>query len=210
MIYQRKLIVQPEITGDLLKLFFITDGLADASGYDGDRGIGTELTKSVFRINEMNCIGMIVDLSHVSKNVVIDVLGESPKKGRNGSLAHMLFAHTTHPRNVTDEVLRLVKEHMALVMINFVPDFVSCKAGKNKNRLPDPVPEGAIMEKVVEHIRHVGQLIGYDSVGISADFACILSTPEGLDDAGEDCREEFVPSYFFVYIYKDLIHRLLS
>ena len=41
-------------------------------------------------------------------------------------------------------------------MINFVPDFVSCKAGNNKNGLPDPVPEGATMEKVVEHIRHQG------------------------------------------------------
>jgi hypothetical protein len=185
LIYQRKLIVQPEITGDLLlKLLFIIDGLADASGDDGDRGIGTELTKSVFRINEMNRMGMIVDLSHVSKNVVIDVLGGSPEKGWNGSLAPPIFSHSfayalcPHPRNVTDEVLRLVKEHGALVMINFVPDFVSCKAGNNKNGLPDPVPEGATMEKVVEHIRHVGQLIGYD---------------EGLDDASEGCREEFAP-----------------
>jgi hypothetical protein len=73
--------VQPEITGHLLKLLFITDGLADASGDDGDCGIGAELTKSVLRINEMNRMGMIVDLSHVSKNVVIDVLGGSPQKG---------------------------------------------------------------------------------------------------------------------------------
>jgi membrane dipeptidase len=56
-----------------------------------------------------------------------------------------------------------------------------------------PVPEGTTMEKVVEHIRHVGQLIGYDYVGISADFAGIPSTPEGLDDASEGCREEFAP-----------------
>ena len=78
-------------------------------------------------------------------------------------------------------------------MINFVPDFVLCKAGNNKNGLPDPVPEGATMEKVLEHIRHVGQLIGYDYVGISADFAGIPSTPEGLDDTSEGCREEFAP-----------------
>jgi membrane dipeptidase len=174
--------------------------LADASGDDGDRGIGTELTKSVFRINEMNCIGMIVDLPHVSKNVVvIDVLGGSPEKGWNGSLAPLIFSHSfayalcPHPRNVTDEVLRLVKEHGALVMITFVPDFVSCKAGNNKNGLPDPVPEGATMEKVVEHIRHVGQLIGYDYVSISANSAGIPSTAEELDDASEGCRKEFAP-----------------
>ena len=95
LIYQRKLIVQPEITGDLLlKRFSIIDDLADASGDDGDRGIGTELTESVFRINEMNRMGMIVDLSHVSKNVVIDVLGGSPEKGWNGSLAPPIFSHS--------------------------------------------------------------------------------------------------------------------
>ena len=65
-------------------------------------------------------------------------------------------------------------------MINFVPDFVSCKAGNNKNGLPEPVPEGAMMEKVVEHIRHVGQLIGRDYVDISADFVGIPSMPEGI------------------------------
>ena len=45
----------------------------------------------------------------------------------------------------------------------------------------------------MEHIRHVGQLIGYDYVGISANFAGIPSTPEGLDDTSEGCREEFAP-----------------
>lgn len=195
LIYQRKLIVQPEITGDL-KLLFVIDGLADATGDDGDRGMGAELTKSVFRINEMNRMGMIVDLSHVSKNVVIDVLGGSPEKGWNGSLAPPMFSHSfayalfPHPHNVMDEVLRLVKEHGALVMINFVPDFVLRKAGNNKIRLPDPIPEGATMEKVVVHIRHVGQLIGYYYVGISADFAGVPSTPEGLDNASEGCRKE--------------------
>ena len=59
--------------------------------------------------------------------------------------------------------------------------------------LPDPVPEITTMEKAVEHIRHVGQLISYDCVSISADFAGIPSTPEGLDDASEGCREEFAP-----------------
>lgn len=89
-------------------------------------------------------MGMVVDLSHVSKNVVIDVLGGSPEKGWNGSLAPPIFSHSfayalcPHPRNVMDEFLRPVKEHGALVMINFVPDFVSCKAGNNKNGLPDP------------------------------------------------------------------------
>jgi microsomal dipeptidase-like Zn-dependent dipeptidase len=48
------------------------------------------------------------------------------------------------------------------------------------------------MEKVVEHIRHVRQLISYNYVGISADFAGIPSTPKGLNTS-EGCREEFTP-----------------
>jgi membrane dipeptidase len=129
---------------------------------------------------------MIVDLSHVSKNVVIDVLGGSPEKGWNRNLAPPIsqpllrICSMPTPRNVTDEVLRLIKEHRALVMINFVPDFVLCKAGNNKNGLPDPVPKGATIEKVVEHIRHVGQLIGHDYIGISADFVDIPSMAEGI------------------------------
>ena len=103
LIYQHKLIVQLEITGGLpLKLLLIIDGLADGSGDDGNRGIGTELTKSVFPINEMNHMGMIVDLSHVSKNVMIHVLGDHPRRvGIEVSLhkysvtpSHMLYAHT--------------------------------------------------------------------------------------------------------------------
>ena len=69
--------------------------LAEASGDDGDRGIETELTKSVFRINEMNRMGMIVDLSHISKNVMIDVLGASLENGWNGSLAPPIFSHSS-------------------------------------------------------------------------------------------------------------------
>jgi membrane dipeptidase len=93
---------------------------------------------------------------------------------------HQSSATPSHMHNVMDEVLRLVKEHGALVMINFMPDLVSCKAGNNKNGLPDPVPEGARIEKVVEHVRHVAQLIGHCYVGISDDFVGIPSMPEGI------------------------------
>jgi hypothetical protein len=102
--------------------------------------------------------------------------------------SHMLYAHTLV--TLRTKFSGLSRSTGALVMINFAPDFVSCKAGNNKNGLPDPVPEGTTMEKVVEHIRHVGQLIGYDYVSINADCAGIPSTPEGLD---EGCREEFAP-----------------
>ena len=142
-------------------------------------------------INEMNRMGMIVDLSHVSKNVMLDVLGGAPEKGWNGSYAPPIFSHSSayalcpHPRNVPDDVLQLVKQRGALVMINFAPDFVSCKAANNKNGLPDPVPEEATLKKVVEHIKHIGDLIGYDHVGLGTDFDGIPSTPQGLEDVSK-------------------------
>jgi hypothetical protein len=200
LIYQRKVTVHPEITGDLLlKLLLITDGLADARGDDVDRVIGRELTKSVFRINEMNRMGMIVDLSYVSKNVVIDVLRGSSEKGWSRSLAPPIFSHSIayalcpYSRHVTDEVLRLVKEQGALVVINFVTGFVSCKAGKHKNGLPDPVPKGATMEKVMERIWHVVAANRLLLRWHQRRFAGIRSTPEGLDDAIEGFLEEFSP-----------------
>lgn len=142
-------------------------------------------------INEMNRMGMIVDLSHVSRDTMLDVLGGAPDKGWNGSYAPPIFSHSSayavcpHPRNVPDDVLQLVKQRGALVMINFAPDFVSCKAANNKNGLPDPMPEGATLKKVVEHIKHIGNLIGYDYVGLGTDFDGILSTPDGLEDVSK-------------------------
>ena len=76
--------------------------------------------------------------------------------------SHMFYTHTF----VTLQT-KFFGLQGALVMINFVPDFVSWTAGNNKNGVLDPVPKGAPMEKVVEHIRHVGQLISYGYVGIS-------------------------------------------
>lgn len=142
-------------------------------------------------INEMNRMGMLVDLSHVSKDVMMDVLGGSPQKGWNGSFAPAIFSHSSayalcpHPRNVPDDVLRPVKERRALVMVNFAPDFVSCKAANNENGLPDSVPEEATLKKVVEHIKYIGETIGYDFVGIGTDFDGIPSTPLGLEDVSK-------------------------
>ena len=65
-------------------------------------------------MKEMNRLGMLVDLSHVSKNTMVDVLGGRPEKWK-GSLAPIMFSHSSayslcpHPRNVQDDVLELVK-----------------------------------------------------------------------------------------------------
>jgi membrane dipeptidase len=70
-------------------------------------------------------------------------------------------------------------------MVNFNPDFVSCKASKTPNSFPDFVPENNTLAHVVRHIRHIGELIGYDHVGIGTDYDGIEKTPEGLEDVSK-------------------------
>jgi membrane dipeptidase len=141
-------------------------------------------------IKEMNRIGMIVDLAHVSVDTMRDVLGGS--ESWSGSEAPIIFSHSSayaicpHPRNVPDDILQLVKKRNSVVMVNFSPDFVSCVANpENKNGFPDFYPSNSTLKHVVEHIKHIGDLIGYDYVGLGSDFDGIPSTPEGLDDVSK-------------------------
>ena len=142
-------------------------------------------------ILEMNRLGMLVDLSHVSVDTMRDVLGGNPEKGWKGSQAPPIFSHSSayavcpHPRNVPDDILNLVKKRNSLVMINFAPDFVSCKAGNSSNGIPDYVDETNTIDHVAKHIVHIGELIGYDHVGLGSDFDGIQDTPRGLDDVSK-------------------------
>lgn len=141
-------------------------------------------------IHEMNRMGMIVDLAHVSTDTMRDVLGGG-KGGWTGSEAPIIFSHSSayalcpHPRNVPDDILQLVKKRNSVVMINFNPDFVSCVSADNENGLPDFYPENNTLTHVVEHIKHIGNLIGYEHVGLGSDFDGILTTPRGLEDVSK-------------------------
>jgi membrane dipeptidase len=73
----------------------------------------------------------------------------------------------------------------SVVMVNFNPEFVSCKASKTPNSFPEFVPENNTLVHVVRHIRHIGELIGYDHVGIGTDYDGIEKTPEGLEDVSK-------------------------
>lgn len=141
-------------------------------------------------IKEMNRIGMIVDLSHVSVHTMRDVLGGS--EGWSGSAAPIMFSHSSaysvcpHPRNVPDDILRLVKKTNSIVMVNFAPDFVSCVANPNSETgMPDFYLPNNTIHQVAKHIMHIGSLIGYEHVGLGSDFDGIGSTPEGLDDVSK-------------------------
>lgn len=141
-------------------------------------------------IKEMNRMGMLIDLAHVSQDTMFDVLGGRADKFE-GSKAPIMFSHSSayalcpHPRNVPDEVLKLVKKTKSIVMVNFSPDFISCLPSGSSTGIPDLYPPNATLHQVARHITHIGDLIGYDYVGLGSDFDGIPTTPAGLDDVSK-------------------------
>lgn len=142
-------------------------------------------------IEEMNRMGMIVDLAHVSPDTMRDVLAGSQDGSWAGSIAPPIFSHSSayalcpHPRNVPDDILHLVKERNSIVMVNFNPGFISCTASDSGTGIPDLYEPNVTLAQVVRHIKHIGDLIGYDHVGLGTDFDGIEGTPKGLEDVSK-------------------------
>jgi membrane dipeptidase len=196
-----------------------TNHWADSSGpfYEPDfdpkksavHGGLSEFGKSV--VKEMNRIGMIVDVSHVSDDTIIDVLATSraPVMASHSSCR----AISNMPRNLTDDQIKQIAAKGGLVMINFgsgfldqkiydafvaklakvKPEYLRLKAmyAKDPARLRTEMQalykrqdksERATWTKVIEHIEHVIKVGGEDAVGIGADFDGIPDPPIGLDD----------------------------
>ena len=168
-----------------------TDWADSSNGDPVHKGL-TPFGKAVVR--EMNRLGMLVDLSHVSPRTMSDALDVAE--------APVIFSHSStraladHPRNVPDDILKRVAQNGGVVMVNFVPFYVNeavrrwnadetgeearqkslhtgdpagAKAALDAWRAAHPRPPVSIKD-VADHVDHVRAVAGIDHVGIGADF----------------------------------------
>lgn len=158
-------------------------------------------------IAEMNSLGMLIDVSHISDEAFYDVIRYSTKPVV--ATHSCCRALSDHPRNMTDDMIRALAASGGVIQINFYPVFLDV-------RFEEVITESCIIDNgddvelrtrlqelsrpsyklVADHIDHVVGLVGIDHVGLGSDFDGIEVTPDGLEDIS-----------MFPKLFEELRHR---
>jgi len=138
----------------------LADGVTDRRTGGGLSELGVQA------VEELDRLRMIIDVSHINDEGFWDVLDHAKHP--------VIASHSnsravcSHPRNMTDEMIVALAENGGVMGMNFAPSFVH--------------PHEATLQRLVDHIDHIVDLVGPDHVGLGSDFDGIPSTPAGLED----------------------------